>query len=87
MKMVVPHILVAGGTVVLASGDAFAPEGIAHSVRQATRGTKEVAAKIVRDVQYVLIVAPRYHEAVALYSGVVVSRNQSEHVGIHQDNG
>lgn len=86
MKMVVPHILVAGGTVVLASGDAFAPEGIAHRLRQAARGTKEVAAKVVRDIQHVLIVAPRYHEAVAFYSGVVVSRNQSEQVGIHQDN-
>lgn len=87
MKMVVPYILIAGWTVVLASGDAFTPEGILHRVRQATRGTKEVAAKVVRYVQHVLIVAPRYHQAVALYSSVVVSRHQGEHVGIHQDNG
>lgn len=87
MKMVVPHILIAGGTVVLASGDSFTAEGILHGLRQAARGTKEVAAKIVRDVQHVLIVAPRYHQAVALYSSVVVSRNQREYVGIHQDNG
>lgn len=87
MEMVVPHILVAGGTVVLASGNAFAPEGIAHGMRQATRGTKEVAAKVVRDIQHVLIVPARYHQAVAFYSGVVVSRNQGEHVRIHQDNG
>jgi hypothetical protein len=32
-------------------------------------------------------VAPRHHQAVAFYSSVVVSRNQGEHVGIHQDNG
>ena len=87
MKMVVPHILITGGTVVLARGDSLTPKDIPHGVRQATRGTKEVAAKVVRDVQHVLIVAPRYHQAVALYSSVVVSRNQSEHVGIHQDNG
>jgi len=87
MKMVVPHILIAGWTVVLASGDSFTPEGIPHSLCQATRGTKEVATKVVRDVQHVLIVAPRHHQAVAFYSSVVVSRNQSEHVGIHQDNG
>lgn len=86
MKMKVPHILIAGWPVVLTSGDSFTPEGIAHSVRQATRGTKEVATKVVRDVQHVLIVAPRYHQAVAFYSSVVVRRNQGEHVGIHQDN-
>jgi hypothetical protein len=83
MEMVVPHILIAGWSVVLASGDAFTPEGIPHSVRQATRGTKEIAAKVVRDVQHVLIVAPRYHQAVAFYFSVVMSRNQSEHIGIH----
>ena len=33
MKMVVPHILIAGWTVVLASGDSFTPEGILHSER------------------------------------------------------
>jgi hypothetical protein len=44
MKMVVPHILIAGWTVVLASGNTFTPEGISHSVRYATRGTKEVTA-------------------------------------------
>lgn len=33
MKMVVPHILIAGCTVVLASGDSITPEGIPHSVR------------------------------------------------------
>lgn len=33
MKMVVPHILIAGWPVVLASGDPFTPEGIPHSVR------------------------------------------------------
>lgn len=87
MKMVVPYILVAGWPVVLASGDAFTTEGVQHGVRQATRGTKEVAAKVVRDVQHVLMVAPGYHQAVAFYSSVVVSRNQGEHVGIHQDNG
>ena len=58
MKMVVPHILIAGWTVVLASGDAFTAEGIPHRVRQATRGTKEVAAKVVRDVQHVLDSGP-----------------------------
>lgn len=87
MKMVVPHILIAGWPVVLASGDSFTTEGIPHSVRQATRGTKEVVAKVVRNIQQVLIVAPRYHQTIAFYSSVVVSRNQSEHVGIHQDNG
>lgn len=87
MKMVVPHILITGRTVVLASGDSLAPKGIPHSVRQVSRGTKEVAAEIVRDVQHVLIVAPRYHQAVTFYSTVVVSRDQGEHVGIHQDNG
>ena len=87
MKMVVPHILVAGRPIVLASGDSFATEGIPHGVRQAARGTKEVAAKIVRDVQHVLIVASGYHQTVAFYFSVVVSRNQSEHVGIHQDDG
>lgn len=87
MKMVVPHILITGGTVVLASGDSLTPEGIPHGVRQATRGTKEVVAKVVRDIQHVLIVAPRYHQAVAFDSRVVVGRNQSEHIRIHQDNG
>ncbi len=87
MKMEMPHVLIAGWPVVLASGDSFTTEGIPHSVRQATRGAKEFAAKVVRDVQHVLIVAPGYHQAVTFYSGVVVSRDQSEHVGIHQDNG
>ena len=87
MKMKVPHILIAGWPVVLTSGDSFTLEDIPHSVRQATRGTEEVAAKVVRDVQHVLIVAPRHHQAVAFYSSVVVSRNESEHIGVHQDNG
>ena len=87
MKMVVPHILIAGWPVVLASGNSFTPESIPHGLCQATRGTEEVAAKVVRDVQHVLVVAPRHHQAIAFYSSVVVSRNQREHVGIHQDNG
>lgn len=87
MKMVVPHVLITGWTVVLASGDSLTPEGIPHGVRQAARGTKEVAAEVVRDVQHVLIVASRYHQAVALYSRVVVSRNQSEDVVVYQDDG
>jgi hypothetical protein len=87
MKMVVPHILIAGWPVVLASRYSFATEGFPHGVRYATRGTKEVAAKVVGDVQHVLIVAPRHHQAVAFYSSVVMSRNQSEHVGVYQDNG
>jgi hypothetical protein len=87
MKMVVPYVLIAGWPVVLAGGDSFTSEGIPHSLCQAARGTKEVAAKVVRDVQYVLIVIPRYHQTVALYSGVVMSWNQGEYVGIHQDNG
>ena len=86
MKMVVPHILIPCRAVVLASGYAFTPEGAAHSVRQATRGTKEAAAQGIRDVQHVLIMAPRYHQAVAFYPSVMVRRNQGEHVGIHQDN-
>jgi len=85
--MKVPHILIAGWPIVLASGDSFTPEGISHSLCQATRGTKDVGAKGVRDVQNVLIVASGDHQAVAFYSTVVVSRNQSEHVGIHKDNG
>lgn len=87
MKMKVPHILITGRPVVLACGDAFTPERILHGLRQATRGTKEVAAKVVRDVQHVLIVVPRHHQAVAFYSCIVMGRNQGEHVGIHQDNG
>ena len=87
MEMVVPHILISGWSVVLTSGDSFTTAGTPHSVRQATRGTKKFAAKAVRDVQHVLIVAPRYHQAVAPYSSVMVSRNQGENVGIHQDNG
>ncbi len=87
MKMVVPHILISGKTVVLASGYSVATEGIPHRVCQAAGGTKEVVAEVVRDVHNVLIVAARYHQAVAFYPGVVVSRNQSEHVGIDQDNG
>ena len=65
MEMVVPHNLIAGWPVVLASGDSFTPKGIQHSVRQATRGTKKVIAKVVWDVQHVLIVTTRYHQAVA----------------------
>jgi hypothetical protein len=33
MKMVVPHILIAGWAVVLTSGYSFTPEGSPHSVR------------------------------------------------------
>ena len=33
MKMVVPHILVAGWPVVLASGNSFTAEGVLHGVR------------------------------------------------------
>lgn len=87
MQMKVPHILIAGRPVVLARGDSFTLERILHGARQATRGTKEIVAKAIRDVQYVLVVAPRNHQAVAFYSGVVMRRNESEHVGIHQDNG
>ena len=87
MKMVVPHILIADWSVVLASGYSFATEYIPHSLREATRGVKEVATKAVRNVQHVLIVAPRHHQAIAFYSGKVVSRNQSEHFGIDQNNG
>lgn len=87
MKMKVPDILIAGWPVVLASGDAFTPEGISHGVRQVTRGTEEVVAKVVRHVQHILIVAPRHHRAVAFYSSIVVSRYESEHVGFHQNNG
>ncbi len=85
MKMKMPHILVAGRSVVLASGDTFTPEGIPHGVRQVTRGSKEVAAEIVRDVEHVLVMAPRHHQTVAFYSSVVMSGNESENVGIHQD--
>lgn len=87
MKMVVPHILVARWPVVLASGNSFTPQSIPHSVCQATRGVKEVAAQVVRDIQHVLIVAPRYHQAVAFNPSVVVGGHQGEHVGIHEDNG
>lgn len=87
MKMEVPHILVASGSIVLARGNAFAPEDTPHSLGQATRGTKELIPEVVRDIQHVLIVAPRHHQAVAFYSGVVVKRNEREHVGVHQDNG
>ncbi len=87
MKMVVPYILITGRTVVLASGYALTPERISHGLRQATRGTKEVAAEVVRNVQYVFIVAPRHYQAVAFDPRIVVRRNQSEHVGIDQDNG
>lgn len=86
MKVVVPDILVAGRPVVLASRYPFATEDLLHGVRQAARGTKEVAAKVVGDVQHVLIVMPGYHQAVAFYPGVVVSRNQGEHVRVRQDN-
>ncbi len=86
MKMKMPHILIAGRSVVLASGDSFTLERISHSVRQVARGSKEVAAKVVRDVEHVLVMAPRHHQAVAFYSSVVMSRNESENVGIHQDN-
>ena len=87
MKMKMPDVLIAGWPVVLAGGDAFTPENIPHGVRQVTRSPKEVVAKIVRDVQYVLIVASRDHQAVAFYSGVVVRRNESKHVGIYKDDG
>ena len=87
MKMVVPHILITGRTVVLASGDSLTPKGIPHGVSQMTRGTKEVDSKVVWNVQHVLIVTPRNHQAVTFYSSVVVSRNQSEHIVIYQDNG
>jgi len=82
MKVEVPHILIACWPIVLASRDSFAPEGISHRVCQAARGTKEVAPEAVRDVQHVLVVASRYHQAVAFYSSVVVGRNQNENVGI-----
>ena len=61
MKMVVPNILVTGWPVVLARGDALTTKGLAHGVRQATRGAKEVVAQVVRDIQHVLIVASRHH--------------------------
>jgi len=83
MEMVVPHILIAGWSIVLASGDSFTTKGTLHSMSYATRGTKEVVAEVVRYVQHVLIVAPRHHQTVALNSTVVVSRNQGEHVRIH----
>lgn len=86
MKMKVPHILIASRAVVLASGNAFAPKRLAHSLRQATGRAKKIAAEVVRDVQHVLVVAPRHHQAVAFYSSVMMRGNQGEHVGIHQDN-
>ena len=87
MKMKVPHILIAGWPIVLTSGNSLTPEGNPHSVRKTARGTKEFVAKVVRDVEHVFVVAPRYHQAIAFYSSVVVGRNQREHVVIHQDNG
>jgi len=87
MKMVVPHILIIGWTIVLASGDPLTSECIPHGMRQVTSGTKEVDSKVVRNVQHVLVVTPRNHQAVTFYSSVVVGRNQSEHVVIYQDNG
>ena len=87
MKMIVPDILIAGWPIVLASRDSFALEGSPHSPRQTTRGAKELAAEAVRDVQHVLIVASRYYQTISLYSSVVVSRDESEYVGIYQDNG
>ena len=87
MKMVVPDILIAGGSIVLSSGDSLALERSPHRLRQTTRGTKELSAEIIRHVEYVLVVAPRYHQAVTLYSSVVVGRDEGEYIGIHQDNG
>ena len=87
MKVEVPYILIARRTVVLAGGDALAPERAAHGLRHTPRGTKEVAAKVVRNVQDVLMVASGYHQAVAFYPGVVVKRDECEDVGIHQHNG
>jgi len=87
VKMVVPHILIAGRPVVLARGDAFAAEGGQHRVRQAPRGAEDLVAQVVRHVQHVLVVATRDHQAVAVDAGVVVRRHQGVHVGIHQDNG
>lgn len=87
MKVVVPHILISGGSVVLASRNSFTAERILHRVCQSTCDTKEVITQVIRDIQHVLIVTTRYHQAVAFYAAIVVSRNQSEHVGIDQDHG
>ena len=87
MKMVVPHILITRWPIMLASGDPLAPKGIPHRMRQVTRGSKEVDSKVVWNIQHVLVVTPRNHQTVTFYSCVVVGRNQSEHVVIHQDNG
>lgn len=87
MEMVVPHILVAGRPVVLAGGDSFATEGVAHRKCQAARSPEELAAKVVRDVQQVLVVSPGNYQAVALYPRVMMGRNQRENIGIDQDDG
>lgn len=87
MKMDVPDILIASWPVVLTSRNALAQESCLHGVRQATRGTKKVTAKAIREIKHVLIVSARHYQAVAFYSSVMVRRNQNEHVGIDQDNG
>jgi hypothetical protein len=61
MKMKVPYILIASWPVVLASGDAFTPEGIPHCLRQTSRGPKEIASEHFWDVQKIFIMATRYH--------------------------
>lgn len=87
MQVVVPHILVAGRPVVLPGRDAFAAEDNAHRLRQPPRGPEDLHTQIVGNVEYVLMMASRNHQAVAADPRLVVQRHEREHIGIDQHNG
>ena len=84
MQVVVPDILIAGRPIVLAGGDAFAAKCDPHGLRKAARRAKEFGAETLRNVEHVLVVTPGNHQTIASDAGVMVSRNQSEDVLIHQ---
>jgi hypothetical protein len=85
VEMVVPHILISGGTIMLTRGDALTAKCFPHRIRNQASCPKEVTAQLVGNVQRILVMDPRDNEAVAPNSCVVMQRNERKNARLNQN--
>ncbi len=85
MKMEMPNVLITGGTIVLTGRDALASKCIPKCVRHQASRAKEIFAKIVGNIQHILVVDSRHDKAVAADSRVVMKWNEGEHARLYQN--
>ncbi len=85
MKMEMPDVLITGGTIVLTGRDALASKRIPKCVRHQASRAKKVFAKVVGNIQHILIVDSRRDKAVAADSRIVMKWNEGEHARLYQN--